>query len=1092
MSHLESRPLKRRFFTSGTFILLTLMGVGFSFAIVRLVTGLEAVTNLTNSYPWGIWIAIDVACGVALAAGGFTTAALVDIFGGKKYHALLRPAVLTAWLGYLMVAVGLAFDLGRYWNIWQPIFNWQGNSVMFELAMCVMAYLMVLTCEMAPSILAGLKERISDNEWGASILRKIERPLMFVHSLVKTILPILIVAGVVLSCMHQSSLGTLMVIAPTKLSALWHTAWLPAFFLLSAVMVGFPMVVIESLFSGKALNLKAEMELLEPLAAKIPWFIGIYAFFRLGDLFLRWEQLNFLEQPASTVSLGIEICLGLFLPFVMLMFKQVRRSRLLLFAACFMVVGGVVLNRLNVFLVGFHPVFDVKGYFPSIGEIAITVGLVSMLIFLYRFFVNYFPILPVVEEDDTHVPVKGEEPIKSSLAWVLRVSAVFFLLGFIVLYVTVHKTAIAQSQLTYGEVAVPSGKAPAEERVASAHQFRPEKYRNFYVLSSPLLNSRSDYYEPVRFSHRSHDALVGGDCSVCHHRISDDESDRVGTDLKEMHREIEVRIGGACISCHEDLNEKQFRKCSACHVNSNEADYRARIGLRGAYHRQCIGCHDQAPPSAYAPTDCKSCHHPLVPDHGPMTAGTDTSSPQAVTAQCLICHEETGKDLLKSAHWNWKGLTPSILGHEHDRASGLLQMMDNYSVSMRPDLVDTGRMHISYAPGSALDGKALAKPENIDCLICHHTGGAYHKEESSGGLPAAGVKLAEAAKTVGRPSRENCGQCHFQMFGMANVKHGDLEPALANPSAEIDVHMGMLDMRCQGCHKTSRHRIEGLSFIAPVTEGRVHCETCHGNTPHGITGFLSRHLDDHVRTVSCETCHIPYFAQESPTLVHTDFSMAGKGKPGTKDQYGMPAYDNKRGSLTWAKKVVPTYRWFDGGRKSYAMGDELQVSDSSGAVELNQPLGEKHIPEARIFPFKVHSALQPYDTEKNILVAVKFKNAPAGTFEMAKAIEEGMKAVGREYSGKFGFIKTRMYTSIHHGVLPAPKALGCADCHSVKAVTCTRCHKKAEGMTQPSHTRMVYPGTKKRLDFEALGYEDDPAFMGGRFYIGLGRGKPPR
>ncbi|MBP1596904.1 MAG: hydrogenase 2 b cytochrome subunit, partial [Acidobacteria bacterium] len=157
------------FFTFGTLTLLIFMGVGFAFGITRMLLGLGTVTNLDNHNPWGIWISFDVACGVALAAGGFTTAALVDIFGRKKYHALLRPAILTAFLGYLWVAIALSFDLGRYWNIWRPIFHWQGNSVLFEVGMCVTAYLIVLSIEMSPAILEGLMARLNEKSWGASL-----------------------------------------------------------------------------------------------------------------------------------------------------------------------------------------------------------------------------------------------------------------------------------------------------------------------------------------------------------------------------------------------------------------------------------------------------------------------------------------------------------------------------------------------------------------------------------------------------------------------------------------------------------------------------------------------------------------------------------------------------------------------------------------------------------------------------------------------------------------------------------------------------------------------------------------------------------
>ncbi len=1094
MKYLRSEPLKQPFFTPGTFVLLVFMAIGFSFGISRLLTGLETVTNLNDSYPWGIWIAIDVACGVALAAGGFITASLVDIFGGKKYHPLLRPAVLTAWLGYAMVAVGLMFDLGRYWNIWQPMFNWQGNSVMFELAMCVMAYLIVLTIEMSPAILEGLKNRVNNNETGTKILRKIERPIIAIHKMVKIVLPIFIVAGVVLSCMHQSSLGTLMVIAPTKLSALWYTSWLPLLFLLSAMMVGFPMVIMESISSSKGLKREAEMNILDPLSAKIPWFIGVYAVFKLGDLFMRRDQLNFLEQPASTVSLAIEIIMGLIVPFVLLCIKSVRRSRGWLLTSCFLVIFGVALNRINVFLVGYHPKFEQSPYFPSIGEIALTIGLVCTLIFLYRFFVNYFPVLPRVHETAGPAgppsPVNAaadHEPVRPLMGWLIRGSAIVFLLAFILLYGTVHKQAIAESRLIYGEVfAVKKAGTAPKASPAHPHQFRPEKYRNFYLLNSPLLNTRTDYYAPVRFSHRSHDNYVGGNCAVCHHRYSDDSSDRVGEGFKEMHASIEIRMGGACLTCHEDLNDKEFQKCGHCHVASNEPDYPARIGLKGAYHRQCIGCHQEQAASVYAPIDCISCHHPVTPEHGELVTVDNSSTPRQITTQCLECHPDVSRDVMNSAHWNWKGLTPSIVGHEHSVTTGLLKVMDNYTITMLPQLVHSRSFHIGYSPGeSAID---FSNRENIDCLICHDTTGSYRKDLNNGGLPAQGVDLAKVARSVGRPSRQNCGLCHFYVGGGANVKHGDLEPALAKPSEETDIHMGMADMICQDCHRTSKHQIAGMSFMAPVTEERVHCETCHSNRPHGITGYLSRHLDDHVRAVSCEACHIPFFAKETATRLATDFSTAGQDRTVNTPEPGMPDYDKKWGSLTWGKNVTPVLRWFDGTRNTYVLGDPLVSTEE---VDLNAPLGEKHIPQSRIFPFKVHTAIQPYDKEKEILVPVKFKDGFWVHFDWGRAIEAGMAAAGLEYSGQYGFVKTRMYTSIHHEVVAAPRALGCADCHQKEAISCKRCHRKAEGMDQPSHTRMVYPGTKNRIDFKALGYEDDPAFMGGRFHIRLGRGKPP-
>ena len=437
MSDQAAAPARKRFFTPGTLILLTFTAVGLAFGLARLFNGLGAVTNLDDFYPWGIWIAVDVACGVALAAGGFTTAALVDIFGRRRFHSLLRPAILTAWLGYFLVAVGLLFDLGRYWNIWRPVFNWQGNSVLFEVGLCVMAYLSVLTVEMSPALLEGLTARMRGEGRLAAFLRRLEKPIALVHSWVKVILPIFIVAGVVLSCMHQSSLGTLMVIAPTKLSPFWYTSFLPLLFLLSAMMVGFPMVIIESIIAHRSFDRDSEIELLGGLAKYIPWTIGAYALLKFGDLAVRWNELDFTAHPGVTVAWAVEILAGLVAPFILFSQKSVRRSSGWMLFSSILVVFGVVLNRLNVYLIGYRPPYATRSYFPAVGEIALTVGLACLLMLIYRFFATYFPILSPAAKtaaQPSSVPLRRHHPaVKPVWAWIFRGTAVAFLLGFVLI-----------------------------------------------------------------------------------------------------------------------------------------------------------------------------------------------------------------------------------------------------------------------------------------------------------------------------------------------------------------------------------------------------------------------------------------------------------------------------------------------------------------------------------------------------------------------------------------------------------------------------------------------------------------------------------
>jgi Ni/Fe-hydrogenase subunit HybB-like protein len=1055
MSGHAPQSVRKPFFTPGAFVLIVFTAIGLSFGLARLFNGLGPITNLNDFYPWGIWIAIDVACGVALAAGGFTTAAIAEIFGGHKFKPLLRPAILTAWLGYFMVAIGLMFDLGRYWNVWRPIFNWQGNSVLFEVGMCVMAYLAVLTVEMSPALIEGLRERIARRDWGHKVLAKVEKPLILIHSWVKAILPIFIVAGVVLSCMHQSSLGTLMVIAPTKVSALWYTPFMPLLFLLSAMMVGFPMVIVESIIAHKSFGKEQDLGLIGSLAKYVPYVMGVYAAFKFGDLIVRWKQLNFTEHADATVFWAVEIVLGVLAPLVLFSLPAVRRSINWLLTASLLVVGGVVLNRINVYVVGYYPPFAKARYFPAIGEIALTVGLACALMLLYRFFAIHFPI---VAGDGKAAPVGAEAPhrhhvpaLKPVWTAVFRGTAVAFLLGFVVLYSLVHTQAIqASAQATQIVRLAKIPQKPALDTSAFRHAARPDAYRSLYVLNSQELNGKTDYYEPVRFTHRTHEVNADSNCAVCHHRYASGPEDRIGQDLKQMHADIEVRIQNAsCLSCHEDLTDKEFGKCSQCHFESNEPDYPARIGLKGAYHRQCIGCHQTQPDQAKAPTDCAACHHPLVPDHKTLLNLTARLSPAEVTSRCLVCHENTGADILKTAHWNWQGPTSALSGKEHSKDIGLKSTIDNYDISLAPNPAMTSAFHIGGPP----TGNGGDDPAKIDCLVCHDTTGLYKR-----GMDTAWLDAKTVAENIGRPSRANCGACHFYGGGGAGVKNGDLSPAMVRPKPEDDTHMGKVDMRCQDCHATEKHQIAG-------------------------------HIDDHVKAIACETCHIPQFARSHPTQLSVDFSTAGKDGVAPKLQFNRPTYDKRYGTRTWGQDVVPVYRWFDGTRQTYLLGDKI---DPSKPVVLNAPLGEKQNIQARIYPFKVHQAVQPYDAERNILAAVKFEDGLWKDYDWTKAVADGMAAVGQSFSGKVGFVKTEMYSSVHHEVAPAKESLGCADCHAARNVTCVRCHTNAAGMNQPEHTKKVYPGTSDRFDFKALGYEGDPAVTGGRFYIYLKRGLPPR
>ncbi|MGD8726763.1 MAG: polysulfide reductase NrfD, partial [Gemmatimonadales bacterium] len=254
-------------------VLWTMVGILAAITVVRFTHGLGAVTNLSDTAPWGLWVGFDVMAGVALAAGGFVVAATVYIFGLEKYRMFARPAILTALLGYVAVAVGLLYDLGLPWHIWHPAIYPQHHSVLFEVAMCVMLYLTVLALEFAPVVL--------EHPWFSHpVFKKV------LWMLKRVTIP-LVIAGIVLSTLHQSSLGSLFLIAPYRLHPLWYSPIIYVLFFVSAVGLGLMTVVIESLLAGYFLRHKIRTELLAGLGLAAVFVLGLYTALRIGDLAAR-------------------------------------------------------------------------------------------------------------------------------------------------------------------------------------------------------------------------------------------------------------------------------------------------------------------------------------------------------------------------------------------------------------------------------------------------------------------------------------------------------------------------------------------------------------------------------------------------------------------------------------------------------------------------------------------------------------------------------------------------------------------------------------------------------------------------------------
>ena len=390
----KPEPIKRPFFTTGVIILMILAANGIVWSILRFGFGLGAVTHLDNQHPWGLWIGIDVAAGVALAAGGFTTSALVHIFHREDFHILVRPAIMTAMLGYTFVALGVMFDLGRYYNIWHVPIMGNPNSVLFEVGICVMTYLGTLYVEFFPVVTERFIGQVHFKGFWKILNRPIDATLRWIDLFLDKTMFFFIILGVVLSCLHQSSLGTLMLIAKYKVHPLWQTSIRPLLFLISAIAVGYPMVIMESLTAAKSFGLKPEMDVLRRLARFVGPLLGVYLAAVLADMVIRGTYVYLEKVTKESVMWTIEILFGVIIPMRMFFWDKVLRSKTLLYVASLMVIiFGIALNRFDMFITAYTPPYYFRIYWPSIGEISITVGLISIEILLYRALVMIFPVI---------------------------------------------------------------------------------------------------------------------------------------------------------------------------------------------------------------------------------------------------------------------------------------------------------------------------------------------------------------------------------------------------------------------------------------------------------------------------------------------------------------------------------------------------------------------------------------------------------------------------------------------------------------------------------------------------------------------------
>ena len=514
-------------------ILMIIMVAGVYATVLRFTKGLSATTNLSDRFPWGIWIGFDVMCGVALAAGGFTISAIVYIFHIEKYHPIIRPTILTAFLGYSLVVVGLMFDLGRPYNIWHPLIMWNPHSVMFEVGWCVTLYTTVLALEFSPMVFERLR-------WQK------------LYKVVKSITVPLVIVGVLLSTLHQSSLGTLYLIVPNKLHPLWYTPLLPLFFYISAIALGCAMTIFESYLSQRAFRKSMEFHLLNKLGAVAAIALLVYLVMKVFDMQGR-GVLALAFQPTYEGRMFLaEMLIGVVAPIIMLFIPRIRNNQSGLFIASVMVVLGFVMNRINVSITGMDRASGVN-YFPSWTELAVTASIVAMGFLLFGLAVKYLEVFPPREMNDIAVGKLAELPAIAAFRQPLRSASTFaFVLGFLFMF-----GAVA---LSYDGIRLRPAPKPLEEGAASsglvlAELNVPDPIPIRMGPASPGL---------VLFSHKQHINAQKQSCVVCHAggKFNLLDTSVEPTPMKKMN---------FCGDCHDGVKAVGIRdkaRCNSCHQRS--------------------------------------------------------------------------------------------------------------------------------------------------------------------------------------------------------------------------------------------------------------------------------------------------------------------------------------------------------------------------------------------------------------------------------------------------------------------------------------------------------------------------------------------
>ncbi len=596
-------------------VLWLIAGFAAAVGITRFVFGLGVTTNLTDATPWGLWIGFDVMGGVALASGGFVLTAIVYIMKREKYHGLVRPAVLTAFLGYIAVVLGLLFDLGLPWNIWHMMIYWNPHSPLFEVGWCVMLYTTVLLLEFSPVPL----ESTSRYARVRTFLLKFRFPFVML--------------GIMLSTLHQSSLGSLFLIMPFKLHPLWYSNILPIHFFLSAIALGLMMVSLESLVSHWLYRRKAATHLVAGLGKAAVWVLSVYLVVKLLDIAISGKFGLIFDGSWESFLFIAELLISIIIPLLIFAVPKSRNSLAGQGIGSFMVVFGLVFNRINVGgLTMLRATGDV--YIPSWTEFAISAGVVSTAALVFLFAVEKFNIWEKRPIDPQTLPDTMPSFDRASEVW-LGVPAVAAR--------TKYSLAFILS-LSIGFAIMPGSKIQSQ----GVAEVTAQKARGGDVL---FIDGNRDGYG-VMFKHTDHTKRLENaqSCVKCHHMNKPlDQQSGCYECHRDMYSSSDVfnhdwhsDYSGsniACGQCHsagEERRAESAKKCDACHtdlipegtlieVKSNMAS-----SYTDAMHSMCLDCHTQKAPEVAERinlTLCTTCHEAAPPDYLKSEVGESLRGP---------------------------------------------------------------------------------------------------------------------------------------------------------------------------------------------------------------------------------------------------------------------------------------------------------------------------------------------------------------------------------------------------------------------------------------------------------------------------------